>query len=190
MKKTITLVGVGIAALATIFGIVTLCTVWSEAASKVASTCFGFAFILSLVSYILCGGMGKAIKSAWGVAKTMWFLVPVFPVDLCMGIVGFFMGMCMFFCLPIFFVIKSVRERKVLHTESKNGAPYMAQNNAYTGTEYYANAQYNQQYAAQQYNVPQYSAPQYNTQYVQQPSVQYAAPQNAASQYSYQQNQR
>lgn len=190
MKKTITLVGVGIAALATIFGIVTLCTVWSEAASKVASTCFGFAFLLSLVSYILCGGMGKAIKSAWGVAKTMWFLFPVFPVDLCMGIVGFFMGMCMFFCLPIFFVLKSVREKNALHRETKiEAAPYTAQSNVYSGVQY--NAQVNNQYRAPQYNTQyaqqttaQYSAPQYSNQYASQQYNQYTAPQ---SQYNYQQ---
>ncbi len=80
--------------------------------------------------------MGRAIKAAWGVAKTMWFLVPVFPVDLCMGVVGFFMGMCMFFCLPIFFVIKSVREKNALYAEVKNAAPYMAQNNVYDRAQY------------------------------------------------------
>ncbi len=154
MKKTITLVGVGIAALATIFGIITLCTLWSDATSKVANCCFGFAFLLSLVSYILCGGMGRALKSAWGVAKTMWFLVPVFPVDLCMGIVGFFMGVCMFFCLPIFFVLKSVRER-AKEQEVKRVNRQVSQM-AY---------QYQQpQYSQNQYTQPQYSQ---NVQYVQ-----------------------
>ena len=70
------------------------------------------ALLCSLVSYILCGGLGYTIKAAFGVAKTMWYIIPHFPVDILLGIVGFIFGLFCFVFVPVFFAIKSIRAKQ------------------------------------------------------------------------------
>ena len=63
----------------------------------------------SLASYIIGGGFGTALKWAWGVAKIGWFLVPVFPVDICTGMIGLVLGLLGLLFLPVFPVMAGGR---------------------------------------------------------------------------------
>ena len=70
------------------------------------------ALLCAVVSYILCGGLGYTIKAAFGVAKTMWHIIPHFPLDLLLGIVGFIFGLFCLVFVPVFFAIKSIRAKQ------------------------------------------------------------------------------
>ena len=66
--------------------------------------CFATAFLLAFPAYLIGGGIFKALKAAWKVAKIGWFIIPVFPADLLCGIGTLIIGMFCFFCIPVFFV--------------------------------------------------------------------------------------
>lgn len=74
---------------------------------------FLLAFFLSLLSYILAGGLMNMITSALGFIK-YGFLVAPFPLSLLAGLAFAAVAVCIIPFFPIFFVIKSVREKGLL----------------------------------------------------------------------------
>lgn len=74
-------------------------------AAMLMVTTLGGAF----ASYIIGGGLGTAFRWAFGMAKLGWFIVPVFPVDICTGIIGFFCGFIGLMFLPLFPVLAGGR---------------------------------------------------------------------------------
>lgn len=74
---------------------------------------FVLSFCLSLLSYILAGGLMNMITSALGFIK-YGFLVAPFPLSLLAGLAFAAVAVCIIPFFPIFFVIKSVREKGLL----------------------------------------------------------------------------
>lgn len=74
---------------------------------------FFLAFFLSLLSYILAGGVLNMITSALGFIK-YGFLVAPFPLSILVGLVFAALAICFIPFFPIFFVVKSVREKGLL----------------------------------------------------------------------------
>lgn len=58
----------------------------------------------------LCGGLFKAVKMAVNIAKWGWLLVPVFPIDIAIGLGVGFMGLMMFIFVPIIPIYKAEKE--------------------------------------------------------------------------------
>lgn len=71
--------------------------------------------LCAIPAYLIGGGIFKALKTAWKIAKIGWFLIPVFPVDVLFGIGFLFLGLCGFFCIPAVFVgINYVQHKRTL----------------------------------------------------------------------------
>lgn len=64
----------------------------------------GLAPFLGVVAYLVGGGIGNALRTAWKITKIGWFLIPVFPVDLLLGIAFFFISIFGLLCIPAVFV--------------------------------------------------------------------------------------
>lgn len=64
----------------------------------------GIAPFLAVPAYLIGGGIGNVLKTAWKITKIGWFLIPVFPADVLFAIAFFFLsifGMCL---VPVIFV--------------------------------------------------------------------------------------
>lgn len=59
---------------------------------------------LGIVSYLIGGGIGRAIKTAWNITKICWFMIPFFPLDLGLALLGFIFSLYGLMFVPIFFV--------------------------------------------------------------------------------------
>lgn len=94
-------IALGLAALATLM-------IWigilMNESSTVAATLGGLGIFLGIGSYIVGGGLMKAIKCGVKVAKFGWFLVPFFPIDLLCGLIGAIFGIMFFLSIPVVFV--------------------------------------------------------------------------------------
>ena len=66
--------------------------------------------LLAMCAYCL-GGLWTAIKSALGIAKWGWLVVP-FPYDLATGLMAFVFAIVVFFMLPIIPINKANKEYK------------------------------------------------------------------------------
>ena len=64
----------------------------------------------SLVSYLLAGGIGTAVKWASKTAKWGWLLVPIFPIDVFVGLLTLFAVFFTLLFLPIVIVYKRYKE--------------------------------------------------------------------------------
>lgn len=62
------------------------------------------AFALAIPAYLVGGGIGKALKTAWKITKFCWFLIPVFPVDILIALMGFFFSIFGLMFVPVIFV--------------------------------------------------------------------------------------
>ena len=63
-----------------------------------------FAALPAIPAYLIGGGIGKAVKAAWKITETGWYLIPVFPADVLLAVAFFFLSLFAFFYLPIIFV--------------------------------------------------------------------------------------
>lgn len=69
-----------------------------------------FGIGLTLCAYLL-GGFWTAVKSALGIAKWGWLVVP-FPYDLATGVAAFGIAMIVLFLFPIVPICKARREHQ------------------------------------------------------------------------------
>lgn len=76
---------------------------------------YGYALALAVPAYLIGGGIGNVLKTAWKITKIGWFLIPVFPADVLFAIAFFFMsifGMCF---VPVIFVgLNYIQHKKTL----------------------------------------------------------------------------
>lgn len=116
MKKlsVVQWIGLGFSIIGTICGVIFLIAIFKPAngGGKDLSFMCVPAVLCAIISYILCGGLGYTIKAAFGVAKTMWRVIPAFPIDLLLGIVGFIFGFFFLLFVPVFFAIKSIKAKQ------------------------------------------------------------------------------
>lgn len=74
-----------------------------------------YTMLCAIPAYLIGGGIFKALKAAFKVAKIGWFLIPVFPVDLAIGATFLIFGIFGFFCVPAFFVgVNYIQHKKTL----------------------------------------------------------------------------
>lgn len=59
---------------------------------------------VAIPAYLIGGGIFKALKTAFKLAKIGWFIVPVFPADLAFALVFLIFGIVAFLFVPIVFV--------------------------------------------------------------------------------------
>lgn len=69
------------------------------------------AFVCALISYIVGGGFGTAVKWALKVGQIGWLIVP-FPIDIVTGVCGIIAAIVGFFFFPIVFVYLNYRQIK------------------------------------------------------------------------------
>lgn len=85
---------------------------------------FPVTLLCAVPAYLIGGGIGKALKAAWKVAKIGWFLIPVFPADILFGFAFLLLGMFGFFCVPAFFVgVNYIQHKRTLDAANS----YLAQ---------------------------------------------------------------
>ena len=83
-----------------------------------------YAMLCAIPAYLIGGGIFKALKAAFKVAKIGWFLIPVFPADLVFGLFFLVLGIFGFFCVPAFFVgMNFIQHKKTLDAANS----YLAQ---------------------------------------------------------------
>ena len=64
----------------------------------------------AIAAYVIGGGLGKAFSVAFKMAKFGWFIIPVFPVDVFVGITAFCVVAWLFCCVPSLFVFVNMRQ--------------------------------------------------------------------------------
>ena len=68
------------------------------------------AFLIAIVSYVLGGGILVGVKWVWRITVFGWFIIPVFPIDIVVGIFALIIalyGLCLF---PIIAVSLNYRQ--------------------------------------------------------------------------------
>lgn len=75
------------------------------------------SFVIACICYHKIGGFLVAAKWSWNFAKFGWFVVPYFPIDLCIGMGCFFAGLFVFFFLP-FFVVRHYKKQAEKNIEA------------------------------------------------------------------------
>lgn len=69
-------------------------------------------WITMLISYILAGGILKAIKAAIKLAKIGWMITPVPAIDICIAAAGLMIGVVLLVSVPIVFVVLNYLETR------------------------------------------------------------------------------
>lgn len=140
----------------------------------ISNILFYGSLLTTLAAYIIGGGLGIAIRTAFRIAGIGWIILP-FPLDIFTGLVTLIFSLTCFACLPVVFILinllQTIRDKR--HAEEfidycENQAEQFAayQANSYAQAPYYPQnaAPVNYVYAqapapAQQY-APVYQAPQ------------------------------
>ena len=55
----------------------------------------------SLVSYVMAGGILKSIRYSFRIAIVGWCIIPIFPIDLCIGLLALMLSVLTFIFVPI-----------------------------------------------------------------------------------------
>lgn len=72
-------------------------------------------FALGICAYLIGGGIGKAIKTAWNITKIGWFLIPFFPFDFCLALACFLFSLYGLVFVPVIFVgMNYIQHKKTL----------------------------------------------------------------------------
>ncbi len=113
------LVGFVISLIAVVF---TALMLWGNPEQK--TTFMGVAIILAIPSYIIGGGIFKALKVAWKITKIGWFLIPMFPADILIALACFIFAVVGLLFVPVIFVgLNYVQHKKTLDAATS----YLAQ---------------------------------------------------------------
>ena len=82
------------------------------------------AILLAIPSYLIGGGIFKALGVAWKITKIGWFLIPVFPADVLIALACFFFAVVGLLFVPVIFVgINYVQHKRTLDAATS----YLAQ---------------------------------------------------------------
>ena len=61
----------------------------------------GAGFLCSLVAYCMAGGLGWLVQLVIRIGHICWFIIPIFPIDLCALFIGIVMTGAMILLFPI-----------------------------------------------------------------------------------------
>ena len=104
-REKIEVIGFVISVVTTIVGFFGLTACFSP-------TLLSVTILMSMVSYLLCGGIIYAIKATMKVTKVAWLVVPIFPYDIITGALGFTFGVYMLLLAPAFFTGKKLYDNR------------------------------------------------------------------------------
>lgn len=77
-------------------------------------------FFLGVLSYLIGGGLGRAIKTAWNITKFCWFVIPFFPMDVILALCGFGFSLYGLMFVPVFFVgLNYLQHKKTLEAAKR-----------------------------------------------------------------------
>lgn len=116
-KRTRVLIGLGIAAVASLLTILGL----SNGGNN--PTYFFGACLLAFPAYLIGGGLGGALKTAWRLGTIGWILIP-FPYDILTGLLTFLFSLFAFFCFPVVFVFTNYVAHNRNYKEAKKYLSY------------------------------------------------------------------
>ncbi len=105
-RNTLSWIGM---ALAVIGSIICLIHLSSEGLNDGFISGATIGMLFAIPAYILCGGLGRALRFAFSVAKWGWVIAP-FPFDLITGLAGLFLGIGFFCLFPVIFSAMSFIE--------------------------------------------------------------------------------
>ena len=99
-----------ISGVSSIFGIISWVCMF-----KMNATLYGISFLVAVigavVSYVVTGGVGHAIKCAAKIGKWGWIIMP-FPMDILTGLCSMFIALTGFMTVPFIFVAMGYKETK------------------------------------------------------------------------------
>lgn len=80
------------------------------------SDIFGYVVILGIIACILAAGPFIVIKTCWNFVKLGWYLVPVFPIDICVALCAGVLGLVILLYAPVVYCLfglaKSYKNKK------------------------------------------------------------------------------
>lgn len=90
---------------------------------NMGDTALTYWIIAAVVAYIIGGGIMSSLKMVWKTTVFSWFIIPVFPVDLCVAFVAFCTAGAAALFLPIVFVLMT---RYQIGKDKKAAEEYLA----------------------------------------------------------------
>ena len=108
LQTKLGLAGIGVAAVTSVYSLIRFVNVGPEHFfDKI-----GISLIGALIAYILCGGIGKAIRCMFNTGSVFWNLIPFYPVCLISYVIGLMVGFGILIGLPIVFTLGSFLAKK------------------------------------------------------------------------------
>lgn len=80
--------------------------------------------VISIISYIIGGGVGMAIKFAWKMGKIGWYILPIPLVDLAFALMVFFFALVGALYVPVLFIWLSSKQIKRDQEEAEEYLKY------------------------------------------------------------------
>lgn len=156
---------------ASVLGAITFLFLKSDAKGNVFLDILAISWLLVTVIAYMLGGFGTMIKTAWGIAKWGWYLIPIFPVDLFLLLLALMLSVMAFLFVPIVPIVIAYSNYKKEQKNEMEFALKDAAKAANAGRQQYEQSGINQQYANLQQS--QYQQQYTNQQYVNSQQAQY-----------------
>ena len=97
--------GLQIAVLASVFGVICLMLAFDvvsiDLPIPVENAMLLICLVGSLISYVIAGGILKSIRYSLRIAIVGWCIIPIFPINLCIGLFALMLSVLTFIFVPI-----------------------------------------------------------------------------------------
>lgn len=100
------------AVVGTIFGILTVYAMSKKMYGRLGDI-IGAVWLISIAATYICGGLPRMLRMVVNIAKWGWFLIPVFPVDICVFLFVAVVALATFLILPIMPMLKIAIENRL-----------------------------------------------------------------------------
>ena len=112
-----------IATVGTVIGLILLAT-GGDIIADIGSLLLVVTAVISIISYIIGGGVGMAIKFAWKIGKIGWYILPIPLVDLAFALMVFFFALVGALYVPVLFIWLSSKQIKRDYEEAEEYLKY------------------------------------------------------------------
>lgn len=68
--------------------------------------------VVGVFSYLVGGGIFDVLRTVGAITRTAWWLIPIFPFNLIIAILGFFLGIFCLCLVPVIFVGLNYKRQK------------------------------------------------------------------------------
>lgn len=97
--------GLQIAIIASVFGVICLLLAFDvvsiDLPIPVENAMLLICLVGSLISYAIAGGILKSIRCSFRIAIVGWCIIPIFPINLCIGLLALMLSVLTFIFVPI-----------------------------------------------------------------------------------------